>query len=1382
MQRATSVNLEDLKMSACSNFVEHIWKPGSCKNCFCPKASHRLQTSLELGASNVPLHSRNGVRAKPENIPSENTCVTASPYSKPTIAVKPTMINSDVSDVWADVNMNADISQVSWQMSPGKHLFMKHGETQRTCHDNFGSSIMRDPFVQDALNDCVQHPQGYSMVGLHSLESRVERNISFHSLAFVDEMSGQEDRAILANKEKCTLAQRAFFHKSFSVTDRSTMSTMDSTGNPSFQVREGATLPLDSSGNFCSPGLESESGEYCSIMDYCRKSPVPQDTSCPEDKGVWHKSENPATGFWGKRDPAENSREKTRSVKFNEDECRVLNLPSCLQREHHLHDPLQYHMCSERKKSALISEAAVLPDNVLSSSSNPLALSQENECYPLIRESDINKGNHLENSSSPQNAQLEPQHTHLAEPAHSEPIYAESTKRKKVQLNNSNTHTKTDRPPYSPIKEQADGPWRDGMHHLSSETEDSTTQIAAKITIMAAHAENDKKTIFLSSPDSAVGVQWPCISASFHPDFATPSPTFGYGEGHQASIGMGLGEDSHRFHQQTDSKYLVNESPSVPPKMSRNIQASSEETHMLAVSSPVAGLHDSDDHDGPSTQLSSSNCTDTNVFEALPSFCSHINRMPAEELSRGLPVSSYERKHKNTVAAWSRQCRIEEEGEEEQELLNYPQARDMDNGPASAPSSVTAHQMEDCSLQENTPGICKSASFAFDFPSDKKEIEEFVPPPPPPKKQSRHAMKMNKSSLELETVSNGSAESLGPSFRGIQVNFTAGSSDSLNSDTRSASDGGQSCEQSQSPTLSGNQGFSSAPFPEDNSEGRSHCALTEPPPLPQKKTVSRAVSSPDGFFWGQATSGRRTAKPASPRLNVSHSESNMCVQEESPFCYPSHLGSNHNTFSSAESLERVCKGNGHWGPTSNKSSSACFPNRNVQLFSSSQLSVSSQVSSGSSLQLHSLLSNIDSKEGVYAKLGALYAESLRRLVTKCEDCFMRDQKNELRFSENNWSLFKLTCNKPCCVSGDAIYYCATCSKDPSTTYAVKICKTQESKAAASYCSPSVPVHFNIQQDCGHFVASVPSSMLLSPEVVKGTSPDGPRPCRPASEHDCVVVITREVPHQTAASLVRDSTAYHKAKPELYERRVCFLLLQLCNGLEHLKDHGIIHRDLCLENLLLVHCKSPTSCNKTKDEKHLPRLIISNFLKAKQKPGQVDPKIKKNQARLAPEIVSASQYKKFDEFQTGILIYELLHQPNPFEVRACLREQEYSQDDLPLLPNISIYSRGLQQLAHLLLEADPIKRIRITEAKRMLQCLLWGPRKDLIDQPLNHEEALHSAFQNWIDMKRALLMMKFAERAVDTERSIELEDWLCCQYLASAEPVALFNTLKLLQLL
>lgn len=302
----------------------------------------------------------------------------------------------------------------------------------------------------------------------------------------------------------------------------------------------------------------------------------------------------------------------------------------------------------------------------------------------------------------------------------------------------------------------------------------------------------------------------------------------------------------------------------------------------------------------------------------------------------------------------------------------------------------------------------------------------------------------------------------------------------------------------------------------------------------------------------------------------------------------------------------------------------------------------------------------------------------------------------------------------------------------------------------------------------------------------------PGESRCPTEQDCVVVITREVPYQTAADFVRDKEAFHRAEPEAYERRVCGLLLQLCNGLEHLKEHSVIHRDLCLENLLLVRCTPPPpppapSCSDAKEgsrsgSKALPRLIISNFLRAKQKPGTAEAKAKKNHARLAPEIVSASQYKKFDEFQTGIIIYELLHQPNPFEVEPSLREPEYSQEDLPPLASRSIYSGGLQQLAHLLLEADPARRISITEAKRILQCLLWGPRRDLTEQPLNHEEALRSALRNWIDVKRALLMMKFAERAMETGRNVALEDWLCCQYLASAEPASLSASLQLLQLL
>lgn len=354
---------------------------------------------------------------------------------------------------------------------------------------------------------------------------------------------------------------------------------------------------------------------------------------------------------------------------------------------------------------------------------------------------------------------------------------------------------------------------------------------------------------------------------------------------------------------------------------------------------------------------------------------------------------------------------------------------------------------------------------------------------------------------------------------------------------------------------------------------------------------------------------------------------------------------------------------------------------------------------------------------------------------------------------------------------------------------------------------SVPPHFNLQQDCGHFLACVPQSMLPSDEVSAANAPAASAPLQPApgqqAERERVVVITCEIPQWTAADFVREWAAFHKSQPEVYERRVCFLLLQLCNGLEHLKEHGVTHRDLCLENLLLVphhHRPSPFAQKAAADsggggepQRHLPRLLISSFAKAKRRSSEdaasaaADPRIKRDHARLAPEIVSAAQYRKFDEFQTGILIYELLHQPNPFEMSPALKEQDYRCEDLPPIPSVSLYSAGLQRLAQLLLQPDPIKRIHIQEAKRILQSLLWGPRRDLMEQQRERHRhgggfvggSRHEGLLNWLDVKRALLMMKFAERSLEPERNAELEDWLCCQYFSSTHPLSLCHTAELL---
>lgn len=221
------------------------------------------------------------------------------------------------------------------------------------------------------------------------------------------------------------------------------------------------------------------------------------------------------------------------------------------------------------------------------------------------------------------------------------------------------------------------------------------------------------------------------------------------------------------------------------------------------------------------------------------------------------------------------------------------------------------------------------------------------------------------------------------------------------------------------------------PFPSNNLGQQ-----LQPPPLPEKKLVNRTVSAP-------GESGRGVAMRGRPRLPFYGSEGNVWGSEDAP----SSSVDAQPLYSSSDCLEncpfpvnrplRSCVVEetrlgvvGRLGKHSRGS---------VTTASSPQLS--SPAPSGSTLQLQTLLSNMDSREGIYSKLGGLYAESLRRLAIKCEDHFTRSQRNTLRFDESNWSLFKLTCNKASCQAKDAIYYSASCASDASNPYAVKVtCK------------------------------------------------------------------------------------------------------------------------------------------------------------------------------------------------------------------------------------------------------------------------------------------------------------------------------------------------------
>ncbi|XP_075437377.1 inactive tyrosine-protein kinase PEAK1-like [Ascaphus truei] len=457
----------------------------------------------------------------------------------------------------------------------------------------------------------------------------------------------------------------------------------------------------------------------------------------------------------------------------------------------------------------------------------------------------------------------------------------------------------------------------------------------------------------------------------------------------------------------------------------------------------------------------------------------------------------------------------------------------------------------------------------------------------------------------------------------------------------------------------------------------------------------------------------------------------------------------------------------------------------------------------------------DSPERAGGRIAALQAEALRRFYTRCEDTFMAGQREPVSFGLESWPDFRLASATPCCQAGDAVYYRASYARDPGNLYAVKICRNKSKPARREYyhsltVRQSLSEHFNIQQDCGHFLAEVPARLLpwedptVSEEeeeeeeggggeagVAEPKSAPLGRPCEQGSlgkRRSRVVVITREPPRQTLADFVREGEGRHRREPELYERHVCLLLLQLCGALEHLKAQGITHCDLRLDNLLLASCRTGEgSCgcglpaaeeehNGGSEQRTTPacsgRLLLSNFTQAKLKSQRTrHPQGLGDPSRLAPEIVGATQYRRSDEFQAGILIYELLHLPNPF-LEGGLKEREYAPRDLPAVPRRSPYSRGLGRLAGLLLQHSPSDRLQVGQAKAALRCLVWGPRD---------AGQREGALQGWLEVKRTLLLIRLAERALEREGGVSLEDWLCCQYLAFSTAKGLAKALRLLEL-
>ncbi|XP_064031261.1 inactive tyrosine-protein kinase PRAG1-like [Pogoniulus pusillus] len=317
---------------------------------------------------------------------------------------------------------------------------------------------------------------------------------------------------------------------------------------------------------------------------------------------------------------------------------------------------------------------------------------------------------------------------------------------------------------------------------------------------------------------------------------------------------------------------------------------------------------------------------------------------------------------------------------------------------------------------------------------------------------------------------------------------------------------------------------------------------------------------------------------------------------------------------------------------------------------------------------------------------------------------------------------------------------------------------------------SLGVHCSIQRRIALFTACLPPQLRLPGSAgQQSQSPAGDEPAHLASQPALQVLLSPDVPHQTLAGFVKASQGLHRSSPGHYERLVCLLLLQACMGLEHLRAQNAVRGDLCPDNLLLVQCPRPPRSQQGKEVPPglcLPRLLISSFLEVQGQRRALGSGREQERAGGC----AAPPCPAEDELNVALLICHLLHLDSSPEQALGFRARR-----LPDIPSLSIYSSGLRRLATLLLHADPCQRVSVEQAKSILQVLLWGPRQELFARSKKSLRLLGS----WVQVKRALLLLRLAEDSAGGVGSPGLEEWLCCQYFKEVTEHSLYQATQAL---
>ncbi|XP_066504154.1 inactive tyrosine-protein kinase PRAG1 [Hoplias malabaricus] len=431
--------------------------------------------------------------------------------------------------------------------------------------------------------------------------------------------------------------------------------------------------------------------------------------------------------------------------------------------------------------------------------------------------------------------------------------------------------------------------------------------------------------------------------------------------------------------------------------------------------------------------------------------------------------------------------------------------------------------------------------------------------------------------------------------------------------------------------------------------------------------------------------------------------------------------------------------------------------------------------------LPGFFSSFSHQEQVYGGIQNRYLEFLRNAVKEIEaKVLLGEQEVEQlkTLQPEDFIVYKKFQPEK---TDEGVFYMVYALKRQDVFFSAKVSNND----SATTCSMSLPHHPNIEEAVRHFSSSRAQEKQLSKlwsateasELLQeGSAEQEPEDHTVLSllEKGLAVTIVRDFPQGTLEDFVQEGISLHCSHPDVYERRLCLLVLQLALGLQHLESHNVKNAELSPQKIMLVwsYAKNKRSAEEAEtigdpkegQTRNLFQIYGDADKCGRKRIGQDDnrsvhrvhklwekwglPRIAISQTSFSGE---SMQEAPPNGFQLGNLLMHCLH--------IDMDKHQNTQ-----------YTPGLLNLIKQLTAENT--RLQMAEVIGVLQALLWGPRAGLFEKNQPNTAVLH----NWLMVKRSLLVLKLAEKGLFfTETRLDWEVCLCLQYLAFAEPETVLKT-------